>query len=127
MAHRTLDEIIFRAEQLKLDFDLVVTLLHDLDEQRKNPDAVPPPPRPKAPRVETPQPGSPAPTTYGTHMDRAATVGQKNALRIRGKALGVTQEQIDAMAMRKFNKERWNMVTQGECVVLMRAIESGER
>lgn len=123
---RSLDEALFRAEQLKLDATYLETLLKDLEAQRDDPTANPPP-RPRPPSVERPQPGQPAPTQYGAMMDRAATKGQKDALRARARGFGITEVQIDAIVQRKFRKDRWNMITQGECVTLMKAIESGER
>lgn len=128
MQRLSLDEAIFRAEQLVLDVQLLNKLLHDLDFQRKNPDAIPPPPRDRPPSVAPPQPGTPAPTTYGPTPDRAATADMKRTLRAVAKTSGMTSEaQLDAMAMRKFKKARWNLISQREYMMMMRAIESGER
>jgi hypothetical protein len=123
---RTLDEAIFRAEQLRLDLEQLEKLLHDLDTQRQDPNANPPP-RPRAPAVEPRQPGQPAPTTYGAKMDQAATVDHKKLIRAKAKGFAMTEEQLDAIVQRKFGKSHWNMITQREYMVLLHAIEAGER
>lgn len=121
---RTLDEALYRIERVQGEIGELQKLLTDLQTQASGGST---PPRPRPPATEIPQPDQPASTQHGEYLDRAASVGQKNALRVRAKHLGMREGELDAMVQRKFQKTRWNMITARECIALVNAIESGER
>lgn len=81
---------------------------------------------PRPPATERPQANQPAPASYGQRNDQAVSVSGKKELTEAAKARGWDQVQLDSVVSKRFNKDHYNLLSNGEAKWLTTAIEQGK-